>query len=234
MTLYQSINTFCFTFPVACSVAGATRVSNLLGAGLDRHAAFASYVSIGSAAVVSGTIGTILFLTPHTLFPSFFAPDEEDLVEEASHTISLLALYVFADGIQAALNGSVKGCGRQVITMPVVVVAYWIVGLPLAYYLAFIRNEGKMVCDNGDYFCGDVGLVTGMTVGTWMHMLLLAVAVLCFTDWQVEAQKAYERVRGCDVSDHDDNEDNLTRKSVEMAQFHQDTMSVTSDSSSSE
>ena len=58
------------------------------------------------------------------------------------------------------MNGIIKGCGRQCVIMPIVFVAYWVVGVPLAYYLAFIRNDGEMICDDR-WFCGDVGLVTG-------------------------------------------------------------------------
>ena len=146
-------------FPVAFSVAGSARVSNLLGAGHPVKAAFAAKMSVFSAALVSLLLGTVLYLVPHTYFPSLFAPGEEDLVIEASKTIPLLATYVFADGIQTALNGVVKGCGRQCIIVPIVVVAYWVIAVPLAYYLAFVVHDGQMECDG--YFCGDLGLVGG-------------------------------------------------------------------------
>ena len=67
---------------------------------------------------------------------------------------------VFADGVQTALNGIIKGCGRQCIIMPIVLIAYWVGGVPLAYYLAFIRNDGDMSCSDSR-FCGDVALVAG-------------------------------------------------------------------------
>lgn len=192
MTLYQSINTFCFMFPVGFAVAGSTRVGNLLGAGRPDGAALASLVSVLSAGSVSVLIGCILLLTPHGMFPSIFAPSEPDLVEQTSRLIPLLAIYVIADGIQSALNGIIKGCGRQRVVMPIVVVAYWLVGIPLAYYFAFVRHNGIM-CDDS-YFCGDIGLVTGMTIGTWVHMLLLCIVVVVSTDWEVEAKKANKRM----------------------------------------
>jgi MATE family multidrug resistance protein len=195
MTLYQSINTFCFMFPQGLSVAGSMRVGNLLGAGRAAGAAWAAKVSVMLAGIASTLIGCMLFLTSHGFFPSLFAPNanEADLILQASRLIPLLSLYVLADGIQSALNGIIKGCGRQVVTMPIVVFAYWIVGLPLAYYLAFVRHDGVMLCEDS-YFCGDVGLVTGMTVGTWVHMLLLGAVVVGTTNWEAEAKKANERV----------------------------------------
>jgi MATE family multidrug resistance protein len=197
MTLYQSINTFCFMFPQGLSVAGSMRVGNLLGAGRPAGAAWAAKVSVLLAGITSALIGCMLFFTSHGFLPSLFAPNanEADLISQAACLIPLLSLYVFADGLQSALNGIIKGCGRQVVTMPIVVFAYWIVGLPLAYYLAFVRHDGVMLCEDS-YFCGDVGLVTGMTVGTWVHMLLLFAVVVGTTNWDAEAKKANERVGG--------------------------------------
>jgi multidrug resistance protein, MATE family len=195
MTIYQSINTACFMLPVGCGIAGSTRVGNFLGAGDTRGADVAAKVSVSSAALLSTCLGCILYFTPHTIFPSFFTPDQA-LVTEASRLIPLLSVYVVGDGIQTVLNGIIKGCGRQCVIMPIVVVAYWIVGVPLAYFYAFIQHDGIMCDDN--IHCGVTGLVSGMTIGTWTHMLLLAGVVVFTTNWTTEARKAKERMEADD------------------------------------
>lgn len=194
MALFQSINTFCFMFPVAFSIAGASRVGSLLGRNDPCAASFASSVSVACASSVSAFIGILLFIIPHDFFPSLFAPDENDLIDETMKIIPLLALYVFADGTQTAFNGVIKGCGRQAMAMPAVIFSYWVVGVPLAFYLAFVRHPGTGTCEDG-YFCGVVGLIAGTTTGTWLHMILFGVIVLGFTDWEVQAEKAQCRVR---------------------------------------
>uniref|UniRef100_A0A7S4MFZ3 Protein DETOXIFICATION n=1 Tax=Odontella aurita TaxID=265563 RepID=A0A7S4MFZ3_9STRA len=191
MTIYQSLNSFCYMLPVGMAVAGGARVGQCLGGGDGDGARIACRVSTVGAALLSTTMGCILFFTPHTAFPSIFTSDE-DVIDEASRTIPLLSIYVVADGTVCALCGAVKGCGRQSAIMPIVLIAYWIVGLPLAYYLAFVKNTGIM-CDD-DYFCGIRGLVGGMTTGTWTHMVLLAVLVAWQFDWAEEARKAKERL----------------------------------------
>jgi multidrug resistance protein, MATE family len=191
MTIYQSINTACFMLPVGCSISGTTRVGNSLGAGDELGAHMAANVAVGSAAILSILVGCLLFLTPHTLFPSLFSPDRE-VIEEASRLIPLLSIYVIGDGIQSALNGVIKGCGRQFIIMPIVVIAYWIIGVPLAYYFTFINHNGFMC--NDSQFCGVSGLVSGLTIGTWVHMILLAMVVVFTTNWKEEALKAQKRV----------------------------------------
>jgi Na+-driven multidrug efflux pump len=101
MTIYQSINTFCFMFPTAFSISASTRVGNLLGEGKPKLASFAGKVSIACATCVSFAIGSLLLTIPHTFLPSLFAPNQEAVILETSRTIPLLAAYVFADGIQA-------------------------------------------------------------------------------------------------------------------------------------
>lgn len=191
MTIYQSLNAFCFMFSIAFSVAGSTRVSNLLGAGQAQSASYSAKVAVGFTVIVSGSLGCLLLLLPHTLFPSMFAPNEIDLVNEASLTLPLLSLYVLADGIQNTFNGILKGCGRQVWAMPVVVLAYWMIGLPVGYYLSFIRYGGQMYSGT---LSGIVGLVAGMTIGTCLHMFLFAILV-ANTDWKGESRRARERIR---------------------------------------
>mmetsp|Transcript_9532 Transcript_9532/g.28426 ORF Transcript_9532/g.28426 Transcript_9532/m.28426 type:complete len:644 (-) Transcript_9532:126-2057(-) len=204
MTIYQSINSFCFMCPSAFSIAGTARVGNLLGAGNHSGASIAGNVSVLSTAVFSGALGLLLYTMPHTFLPSLFVSEDEHraIVEQTAATIPFLAVYVFADGVQTGLNGIIKGCGRQKVMVPIVLFAYWTVGVPLAYYFGLHRSNGNDdLCrhlgeTDGMVLCGDVGLVTGMTIGTWVHMLLTATVVICTTDWKIEAYKAKLRVTG--------------------------------------
>jgi MATE family multidrug resistance protein len=204
MTIYQSINSFCFMVPCGFAIAGTARVGNLLGAGNASGASLAGKVSVACCAICSGTIGWLLYTMPHGFLPGLFVSYDENpgIIDQTAATIPYLAIYVFADGIQTGLNGIIKGCGRQRIVVPIVVVAYWVVGVPLAYYLGLYRTGGDdTLCagsdgEGGTILCGDVGLVAGMTAGTWCHMLLLAVVVTRTTDWKHEAYKAKQRVTG--------------------------------------
>mmetsp|Transcript_21173 Transcript_21173/g.50252 ORF Transcript_21173/g.50252 Transcript_21173/m.50252 type:complete len:519 (+) Transcript_21173:235-1791(+) len=198
MTVYQSINSFCFMIPSGMSVAGTTRVGNLLGAGRASAAKLAGTVSVGLCLISSGLVGTLLFLLPHGLFPGLFVSSSENpsIVDTTAATIPLLALYTFADGIQTGLNGVMKGCGRQRTAVPIVVFAYWVVGVPLAWYLGLGRTGGdnEACAVQGSRLCGDLGLVAGMTTGTWIHMILLAIAAIGTIDWKSEAERARRRV----------------------------------------
>lgn len=206
MAIYQSINTFCFMLPAGFCTAASTRVGTALGKEDPRGAMLASRVGITNSVCGALVLGCVLFFTPRDTFPSFFTGDEA-VIEVTAATIPFLAFYVFADGITVTLGGVLKGCGRQAILMPIVVFAYWVVGLPLGYYLAFVRNGGDAECSYDDYDgdgegndpsslfgCGVVGLVVGLTTGTWVHCILLALTVYCTVDWDIEAVRAQERL----------------------------------------
>ena len=56
--------------------------------------------------------------------------------------MAVLIVYVVFDGVQSALTGVLKGLGKQRLGGPVVVLAYYGIGLPLSYYLGFTLHQG--------------------------------------------------------------------------------------------
>lgn len=192
MAIYQSLNSSCFMIPLGVSIGGSTRIGNQLGSGNSTGARSSARVCVALAGVMSSIMGSIMYFTPHTFFPSFFTSDAT-LIEMTSRVIPLVSIYVVGDGMQVALNAIIKGCGKQIVTVPIVICAYWIVALPLAWYLAFVKSGGTTEC-NGQSFCGIVGLVGGMTIGTWVHFILLAVYSVCMIDWPLEAKLANDRL----------------------------------------
>jgi putative efflux protein, MATE family len=193
MSIYQTINTFFFMFPIGFSASSSARVGLYLGMNDSDGAKLASNVSILFAGIFSFIMSCVLMFTPHTLFPSIFTSDQ-NVVQLTARTIPFLAVYVFADGIQVALNGVIKGCGRQSVVMPVVVFAYWVVGIPLAYYNSFRIHDGTTLCDVKDISCGVLGIVLAMTVATWVHCLILFWVVSFAIRWDKEASLAQQRM----------------------------------------
>lgn len=194
-SIYQTINTFFFMFPVGFSAAASARVGLFLGMNKASEAKMASRVSVCFAGILSACMGSLLMYTPHELFPSIFT-DDERILRIAASTMPFLAFYVFADGVQVALNGIIKGCGRQSVVAPIVIFAYWVVAVPLAYYNSFDKYGGTTTCHDSDITCGVRGLVSAMTVGTWTHFLLCFWVVIYLIRWDEEARKARERTQG--------------------------------------
>ena len=192
MAIYQSLNASCFQFPMAMSIGGSARIGSQLGSGNSEVAQLSARICVVGAGVLSAIMGSILYFTPHTFFPSLFSSDTI-LIEMTSRVVPLLSIYVVGDGMQVALNAIIKGCGRQIVSVPIVTCAYWCVALPLAWHFAFVKSEGTTECSDQS-FCGVVGLVAGMTIGTYVHFLLLAMYVVFMIDWRLEAKLAKDRL----------------------------------------
>ncbi len=180
-------------FPGGFNRAVSARVGMFLGENKPSEAYFASKISLFCAGLLSFTIGNILFFTPHTTFPSLFTSDH-DVVLQTSYTIPFLSFYVFADGVQVCLQGTIIGTGKQMVMAPVVLFSYWIVGVPFSYYNTFVRNDdGFMEC-RAIELCGVRGLVAGLLLGTWIHMLLFMGVFIYAINWKKEASLALKRM----------------------------------------
>jgi Na+-driven multidrug efflux pump len=143
-----------------------------------------------TAATVCRCIQTIVSAIQSTLLYSF-APDighiftkDEEVIAVSTKLIRILGVYVFADGLQCAMTGVLKGVGKQRICGPIVVACYFMVALPLAYMLAF----------RWSYTDGVVGLAIATTVGTWLHFISYCILLECI-NWESEAATAQIRLQ---------------------------------------
>ncbi len=86
--------------------------------------------------------GLTLFFLPKTIL-GLFTSDQEIIITGASIMI-VCALFQIFDGAQVTLSGILRGLG---ITKPSFVIAlagYWIVGLPLGYYLGYVKHMNAL------------------------------------------------------------------------------------------
>ena len=179
VSIFQITNALAFMLPIGFSVAALTRVSNELGAGRSRRAEFASDVAFKMILVVEAAVSVAILLVKDEWGRLYTA--DERVVSTVSKLLVPLAVYTAFDGALCVASGAIKACGKQWIAGPVVLFAYYVVGIPLAYYLAFTRGQGAM------------GLAIGATVGTVLHAVII-IAAVWRTDWPREARRAAERV----------------------------------------
>ena len=179
VSIFQITNALAFMLPIGFSVAALTRCSNELGAGRARRAKFASDVAFTMILVVEAAVSVAILLVKD-VWGSLYTADER-VVSTVSKLLVPLAVYTAFDGALCVASGAIKACGKQWVAGPVVLFAYYVVGIPLAYYLAFARGMGAM------------GLAIGATVGTVLHAVII-IAAVWRTDWPREARRAAERV----------------------------------------
>lgn len=126
--------------PFAISVAAAVRIGNLLGA-LKPHEAKISSNSSMILAVASGILNSGAILVFRKYIAGLFS-DDPDVIDLLTVTLPLLALFQLADGLAGVSGGILRGTGRQHFSAALNSFAYYIIALPLGYWLTFSRGMG--------------------------------------------------------------------------------------------
>lgn len=153
------INMAALSFMLATGMAqGASiRVGNLLGAGLGARADRIAWLSIASGAGVMGVVG-VLFVALRGQLPALYTPDA-GVIAAGAAVLPIAGLFQVFDGTQAVACGVLRAMGRPRPAAVVNALGYWVLALPLAFWLS--RSAGL----------GLAGIWWGMAAG------LAAVAV---------------------------------------------------------
>lgn len=124
-----------FTVAVGIGNAGSVRVGLAVGA-RDRPATRrAGVAALLGAVAFMGCSGAVMLL-----FPGFVADlitDDPAVIATAVPLLGLAAVFQLSDGLQAVGAGILRGAGETRFTFATNMVAYWVVGLPLTFLLAF-------------------------------------------------------------------------------------------------
>lgn len=180
MSIYQVTNAFAFMIAVGFGVATVTRVSNEVGAGNVTSAKLAADVALKLIVGVELIVSTFVFASRHRWGALFTKdPAVSSLLAEL---MIPLAVYVFFDAVCCVSTSIIRGVGRQAFAAPIVLFAYYAVGIPIALLLGFTVSSLRAV-----------GLAIGGVAGTAAHagvMTLYARRV----DWRAEVSTARARI----------------------------------------
>ncbi|KAI8001518.1 Protein DETOXIFICATION 40 [Camellia lanceoleosa] len=179
LSICTTISGWVFMISVGFNAAASVRVSNELGAGHPKSAAY-SVVVVTSISFIISVIAAIVLLALRNII-SYAFTDGEIVANAVSDLCPLLALTLILNGIQPVLSGVAVGCGWQAFVAYVNVGCYYIVGIPLGAVLGFYFNFGAK------------GIWTGMLGGTLMQTIIL-IWVTFRTDWNKEVGEAQKRL----------------------------------------
>jgi len=135
-----SLASFTFMVPMGLSIAASVRVGQAVGAGELDRAALSGRVSLGLGAAFMGAAAALMMLAPAAL-ARLFSPGAEVLAL-ATELVVIAGLFQIADGVQGVAQGVLRGVGEVREPFWAAFFAHWIVGLPLAYVLAFPLGLG--------------------------------------------------------------------------------------------
>jgi len=143
------------------SAAATIRVGNQLGRAdivTLRRAAFTIFIMVGAFMVICG----IIFYFGRFYFPTFYINDME-VINLAAALIVIAAIFQLSDGIQVVSLGALRGLKDVNVPTIVTFIAYWVLGLPIGYWLAFKYNYGP------------IGIWIGLLIGLTVAAVLLSI-----------------------------------------------------------
>ena len=132
-----ALNTVAFTYmvPLGISSAAAVRVGQALGRKNPRAAADAGNTAIflGASFMTCASVALLIFPRP---IARMYTPNEA-VIRTTTYLLAAGAAFQLFDGIQTVATGALRGAGDTRTPMLCHLIAYWIIGLPLGYYLCF-------------------------------------------------------------------------------------------------
>lgn len=117
------------------ATAGMIRVSNQIGKGNMKGMREAGMVVFGMV-IAFMFLAAILFISARYYLPTLYIDDPEVIALSASLLI-IAGLFQLSDGVQVVGLGVLRGMEDVKIPTFVTLMAYWVLGLPLGYLLAF-------------------------------------------------------------------------------------------------
>jgi MATE family multidrug resistance protein len=150
-----------FMIPLGLAMAITVRVGNAVGRNDARGVRYAGFCGIGLALLTQLLSAAAMLGLPHAIAALYTR--NATVIGLAAQLLVLAGLFQFSDGIQVASNGALRGLKDTRVPMAITLFAYWGVGMPVGWWLAFRHGYGA----RGMW----MGLIAGLTVA----------AVLLFT-----------------------------------------------------
>ncbi len=137
-----AINLASITFMVGLgiSIAATIRVGNYFGKKDLIGIKNAGYSALFIIAIIMGSFG-IMFIILRNFLPALYIEDPV-VIEIASSLIIIAAIFQVVDGLQVVGIGLLRGLTDLKAPMVIAFIAYWIIGLPVAYLLGFTFGFG--------------------------------------------------------------------------------------------
>jgi MATE family multidrug resistance protein len=147
-----------FMVPLGLAMAITVRVGNAVGRNDSVGVRYAGFCGIGLTLVTQLLSASVMLGMPR--FIAGLYTNDPKVIALAVQLIMLAGLFQFSDGIQVASNGALRGLKDTRVPMAITLFAYWMIGMPLGWWLTFHQHMGA----RGMW----VGLIAGLSVAAVM------------------------------------------------------------------
>lgn len=158
-----------YMVPLGISAAAAVRVGQALGRGDPAGAARAGWTALLLGASFMSLAALAFVSVPRWIVRAFTADGQ--VIAAGAALLYVAALFQLFDGIQVVATGALRGAGDTRTPMLWNLVGYWVLGLPVGYYLCFHLGHGA------------IGLWVGLSIG------LIVVGSILLRVWSRRARR---------------------------------------------
>jgi MATE family multidrug resistance protein len=157
-----ALNTVAFTYmvPLGISSAAAVRVGQALGRKDPHGAGLAGGTAIFIGAAFMSVASIVLLIVPSWIARIYTT--DQLIIRSTGALLAAGAAFQLFDGIQSVATGALRGAGDTRTPMLCHFTAYWIIGLPLGYWLCFHLNWGAL----------------GLWIGLSLALILIGIVLL--------------------------------------------------------
>lgn len=177
-SILATISSIAWQIPFPLSIAGSTRVANLIGATLVDAAKTSAKVSFWGAVIV-GLFNMILLSSLRSYIPRLFSPEPE-VVDLVAGVLPLCAAFQLFDALAANCNGILRGLGRQEVGGYIQLFCYYVIAMPISMGTTFGLGWGVM------------GLWTGVALALGLVSLIEFIWI-SRANWDRSVEEALER-----------------------------------------
>jgi MATE family multidrug resistance protein len=133
--LALNIGSLAFMVPLSVSAAASVKVGHAFGERNKDSILVYSQVSLFASFVFTLLMGLSFYFFPHAIM-SLYTSDEL-VLDWAKKLLFWVACFQLFDGAQVTISGILRGLSITRAASVSIFIGYWLVGLPLGYYLGF-------------------------------------------------------------------------------------------------
>jgi multidrug resistance protein, MATE family len=163
---YASIT---YMVPLGISAAAAVSVGHAVGAGDAARARRAGWLALGLGTSFMLLAAMALLIWPRPLIELY--TNDARVLAVGPGLLAIVAAFEVFDGIQTVSTGALRGLGETRAPMFANLVGYWVLGLPLGFFLCFVLRWG----------------IYGLWIGLTLALVVIALALIW--RWKRDAEK---------------------------------------------
>jgi multidrug resistance protein, MATE family len=163
---YASIT---YMVPLGISAAAAVSVGQAVGAGDPARARRAGWLALGLGTSFMLLAGVTFLVWPKPLIELYTR--DPRVLAVGPGLLGIVAAFEIFDGVQTVSTGALRGLGETRAPMMANLVGYWVLGLPLGFFLCFTLRWG----------------IYGLWIGLTVALIVIALSVLA--RWHRDSKK---------------------------------------------